>query len=428
MKIVAFDQPEFAKEMNAVVHRLEMNFSTQDETVRTILDKVQKEGNAALLEFTRRFDRYEVALEDLRVSPDEIKTAYTKLSSEEVEALKQAAENIRVFHERQKPESWTIQSNGIKLGQKVSPLETAGIYVPGGKASYPSSVLMNAIPAKVAGVKNIVMCSPCPDGQMSFHALVAADLAGVNEIYKVGGAQAIAAMAFGNTIIPRVDTIVGPGNIYVALAKRMVFGIVGIDMVAGPSEILIVADAEARADYIAADLLSQAEHDEEAVPILVTPSKELAEAVLKELETQKKQLKRRDIIEASLNNRCLLFVVETLEKAVEWADKIAPEHLELAIEDPEAWVDKINNAGAIFMGRYTPEAIGDYMAGPNHVLPTSGTARFSSPLGVYNFIKRTSLISYTQAALKKSSKTVQLLANMEHLDGHANAVRIRTED
>lgn len=427
MKIVAFDQEEFEEEMNAVVHRLEMNFSTQDETVRNILDKVQKEGDTALLEFTRRFDRYEVTRENLRVTPEEIKKAYTDLSSEEVDALKQAAENIRAFHELQKPKSWTTQSDGIKLGQKVSPLDTAGIYVPGGKASYPSSVLMNAIPAKVAGVRKIVMCTPCPDGHISSHALVAANLAGVDEIYKVGGAQAIAAMAFGNTIIPRVDTIVGPGNIYVALAKRMVFGIVGIDMVAGPSEILIVADAEARADFIAADLLSQAEHDEEAVPILLTPSRELAEAVLGELESQKKQLKRGAIIDASLNNRCRLFVVESIEKAVELADKIAPEHLELAVEDPEAWVDRINNAGAIFMGRYTPEAIGDYMAGPNHVLPTSGTARFSSPLGVYNFIKRTSLISYTQSALKKSSKTVQLLANMEELDGHANAVKIRTE-
>jgi len=428
MKIVAFDQKDFEEEINAVVHRLELNFSTQDETVRDILSKIQKEGDEALLELTNRFDRNDIAMENIRVSAKEIESAYEELKNEEVQALKQAADNIKTFHERQKAESWTIESDGVKLGQKVSPLETAGIYVPGGKASYPSSVLMNAIPAKVAGVRKIVMCSPCPDGQTSPHSLVAADLAGVDEIYKVGGAQAVAAMAFGNTVIPRVDCIVGPGNIYVALAKRMVFGIVGIDMVAGPSEILIVADNEARADFIAADLLSQAEHDEEAVPILITTSLNLAKGVAVELENQKKQLKRGSIISASLESRCRLFVVENLEEAVRWADRIAPEHLELALEDPEPWAEKINNAGAIFMGRYTPEAIGDYLAGPNHVLPTSGTARFSSPLGVYNFTKRTSLISYTKPALKKASKTTQILAHMEKLDAHANAVKIRTED
>ena len=309
----------------------------------------------------------------------------------------------------------------------VRPLEIAGIYVPGGKASYPSSVLMNAIPAKVAGVERIVMCSPFPEGQTRPHVLVAADLAGVTEIYKIGGAQAVAAMAFGTDTIPRVDKIVGPGNIFVALAKRLVFGIVDIDMIAGPSEILIVADHSAKPSYVAADLLSQAEHDEDAVPILVTPDEALAEDVKKELEKQVQVLSKKDIAEISLRNNCYLLVTESLQDAVDVANKIAPEHLELSLENPEEWAKKVQNAGAVFMGHYTPEALGDYLAGPNHVLPTSGTARFSSPLGVYDFIKRTSLISYTREALQNCGKTVTLLAEMEDLGGHANSVKLRLD-
>ncbi|QPJ65431.1 MAG: histidinol dehydrogenase [Candidatus Nitrohelix vancouverensis] len=425
MRIIRFDEESYQKETQAVIHRLEMDFATQDATVQAILQDVKEKGDEALLEYTRKFDGHTGSLQDLRVTPEEIKTAYSKMSAEEIDALKIAAENIRSFHEKQKQESWEYSLDGIRLGQKVSPLRTAGIYVPGGKASYPSSVLMNAIPAKVAGVERIVMCTPCPGGQPSWHALVAADLAGVDEIYKVGGAQAIGAMAFGSTLVPRVDKIVGPGNIFVALAKRMVFGIVGIDMVAGPSEILIVADDTANPEYIAADLLSQAEHDEEAVSILTTPSQALAEAALEAVNRQKERLKRGAIVDASLKNQCRLFVTESLEAAVQLADEIAPEHLELAVDDPVAWAAKINNAGAIFMGHYTPEAIGDYLAGPNHVLPTSGTARFSSPLGVYDFIKRTSLITYSQEALQRASGTVQCLADMENLDAHANAVKVR---
>jgi histidinol dehydrogenase len=286
---------------------------------------------------------------------------------------------------------------------------------------------MNAIPAKVAGVDRVIMCSPFPDGETRPHVLVAADIAGVTEIYKVGGAQAVAAMAFGTETLPRVDKIVGPGNIFVALAKRQVFGIVDIDMIAGPSEILIVADHSANPAYVAADLLSQAEHDEEAVPILVTPEEALAREVMVELEKQKKSLSRQRIIEVSLGKECRLLVTESLEAAIDLANRLAPEHLELALEDPEYWVEKIQNAGAVFLGHFTPEAVGDYLAGPNHVLPTSGTARFSSPLGVYDFVKRTSVISYSQAALEKCGKNLNLLAEMEDLGAHANSVAMRIE-
>ena len=425
MKLCKFTDSDYQAVIEALENRSNMDLFTHDETVRKILQDVQERGDAALLEYTCRFDRYDLSLEQMRVTPDEIQLAYEGVSEKELAALKEAEERIRRFHERQKQESWSYEEEGITLGQMVRPLATAGIYVPGGKASYPSSVLMNAIPAKEAGVERVVMCSPFPDGQTRPHVLVAADIAGVTEIYKVGGAQAVGAMAFGTATVPRVDKIVGPGNIYVALAKRLVFGIVDIDMIAGPSEILIVADHSANPAYVAADLLSQAEHDEEAVPILVTPEEGLAKDVMSELERQKNTLRRQSIMEASLNSQCRLLVTESLEAAVELANRLAPEHLELALEDPEYWAEKIQNAGAVFLGHYTPEAVGDYLAGPNHVLPTSGTARFSSPLGVYDFIKRTSLISYSQAAMEKCSETVTLLAEMEDLDAHANAVKLR---
>ena len=427
MKLCKFTDSDYQAVIEALENRSGMDLFTHDETVRKILKDVKERGDAAVLEYTKRFDRYDLSVEKLRVSPEEIRLAYDDVSKEELEALKEAAERIRRFHERQRQESWHYEEEGITLGQMVRPLAIAGIYVPGGKASYPSSVLMNAIPAKVARVDRVVMCSPFPDGQTRPHVLVAADIAGVTEIYKVGGAQAVAAMAFGTATLPRVDKIVGPGNIFVALAKRLVFGVVDIDMIAGPSEILIVAEHSANPSYVAADMLSQAEHDEEAVPILVTPEEELAREVMVELEKQKNTLSRKSIIEASLSKQCRLLVTETLEEAVDLANRLAPEHLELALEDPEYWVEKIQNAGAIFLGHYTPEAVGDYLAGPNHVLPTSGTARFSSPLGVYDFVKRTSLISYSQEALEKCSKTVTLLAEMEDLGAHANSVKMRIE-
>ena len=425
MNIIKYTDADYPSAVEQLVNRSNLDLFTQDATVRDILQAVKEEGDEALLRYTHRFDGHELSLSQLRVNPDEIREAYKSVKPKELNALKMARENIRKFHERQVQNSWEYEEDEVKLGQMIRPLEIVGIYVPGGKASYPSSVLMNAIPAQVAGVEKIIMCCPTPKGESSAPVLVAADLAGVSEIYKVGGAQAVGAMAYGTSTLPKVDKIVGPGNIYVALAKRMVFGIVDIDIIAGPSEILIVADESARPDFIAADLLSQAEHDEEAVPVLITPSESLARKVAEELDTQKKRLKRHPIIEASLRDQCRGFIVESLQAGMALASQAAPEHLELAVEDPGRWAGEIRNAGAIFLGHYTPEAIGDYLAGPNHVLPTGGTARFSSPLGVYDFLKRTSLISYSKNALKKSAEFVSLLAEMEHLDAHANAVKIR---
>ena len=427
MKVCKFSDSDYQDVVDALVNRSNMDLFVQDETVRKILNDVKEQGDAAVLKLTHQFDRHTLPLEKIKVSAEEIAAAYKEVKPGELAALKEAKKRIRLFHERQKQDSWTYKEEGVMLGQMVRPLAVAGIYVPGGKASYPSSVLMNAIPAKVAGVERVVMCSPFPDAVTRPHVLVAADLAGVTEIYKVGGAQAVAAMAFGTDTIPRVDKIVGPGNIFVALAKRLVFGTVDIDMIAGPSEILIVADSSANPAYVAADLLSQAEHDEDAVPILVTPDAVLAEEVVRELEKQVKVLSKKAIAEVSLDNNCFLLITKSLEKAVEMANEIAPEHLELSVENPSEWVKKVNNAGAIFMGHYTPEAMGDYLAGPNHVLPTSGTARFSSPLGVYDFIKRTSLISYTKEALQSCGKNVIMLAEMEDLGGHANSVKLRLE-
>ncbi|MEC7785438.1 MAG: histidinol dehydrogenase [Nitrospinota bacterium] len=427
MKFCRFSEPNYLSVVDDLVNRSNMDLFAQDETVRKILNDVKKNGDEAVLQLTHQYDRHRLPLEQIQVTADEIKAAYKELKKEELNALREAVKRIRLFHERQKQNSWTYEDEGIKLGQMVRPIELAGIYVPGGKASYPSSVLMNAIPAKVAGVKRVIMCSPFPGGQTKPHVLVAADLAGVTEIFKIGGAQAVAAMAYGTNTIPKVDKIVGPGNIFVALAKRLVFGMVDIDMIAGPSEILIVADSSANPAFVAADLLSQAEHDEDAISILVTPNENLAEDVQKELKSQVKTLNKRAIAEVSLANNCYLLVTKTLEESVDIANKIAPEHLELSIDNPEKWAEKVKNAGAVFMGHYTPEAMGDYLAGPNHVLPTSGTARFSSPLGVYDFIKRTSLISYTKEALKNCAKTVIMLAEMEDLGAHAKSVKLRLD-
>ncbi|MFQ5672388.1 MAG: histidinol dehydrogenase [Nitrospinales bacterium] len=425
MKIHAYTDEDFAAVVDALVNRADLDLRAHDETVRGIIEEVRRGGDEAALACTNRFDQTEFGLEELEVRPEEIRAAYDQLSGLELEALKTAAGNIRKFHERQKQTSWEYKDNGVGVGQMVRPLERVGVYVPGGKAAYPSSVLMNAIPAQVAGVKEIVMCSPTPRGESRPHCLVAADLAGVARIFKIGGAQAVAAMAYGTRRVPRVDKIVGPGNVFVALAKRLVFGIVDIDMIAGPSEILIIADETARPEFVAADLLSQAEHDEEAVPILVTPSADLARQVIEQIGEQKERLRRKTIIEACLSGKAKTLVVASLEDAVALANRVAPEHLELAVKNPEKWAGEIQNAGAVFLGHFTPEAIGDYLAGPNHVLPTSGTARFSSPLGVYDFIKRTSLISYSKQALKNAAGICCSLAEMEALDAHANAVKIR---
>jgi histidinol dehydrogenase len=425
MKIFKYSDSGFKPALEVVINRADVDLVAHDATVREILRQIKEAGDSALVEYTSRFDHHDLLAGGIKVTREEIDQAHDQVSDAEKGALKLAAENIREFHERQVQHSWEYEKNGVLLGQSQRPLETVGIYVPGGKASYPSSVLMNAIPAKVAGVNNVIMCSPTPNGKCSPHTLVAAEIAGVDSIFKVGGAQAVGAMAYGTATIPRVDKIVGPGNIYVALAKKMVFGLVDIDMIAGPSEILIVADDSARANFIAADLLSQAEHDEQAVSILVTCSEKLAHEVIMELEKQVPSLSRQSIIKESLGGQCRLFVVESLEDAVFIANDIAPEHLELAVRDPQACAKNIKNAGAIFLGHYTPEAVGDYFAGPNHVLPTSGTARFSSPLGVYDFVKRTSIISYSHEALKRATSSIKVLAEMEHLDAHANAVDIR---
>lgn len=427
MKIHRYSDPDFDEVIDALANRSEVDLRSQEVAVREIIEEVRRDRDRALLRFTNQFDQTQYDLDDLCVRPEEIRAAYESLSGSELDALKAAAASIRDFHERQRRDSWEYErEDGVVLGQMVRPLERVGIYVPGGKASYPSSALMNAIPAQVAGVDEIIMCSPTPRGEARPHCLVAADLAGVSRIFKVGGAQAIAAMAYGTPLIPKVDKIVGPGNVFVAQAKRMVFGHVDIDMIAGPSEILIIADETARPDFVAADLLAQAEHDEEATPLLITPSEDIAEKVALEIEAQKVHLQRKSIIEAALARKCKFCVVRTLEEAVDIANRIAPEHLELAVENPERWARRIKNAGAVFLGHFTPEAIGDYLAGPNHVLPTSGAARFASPLGVYDFIKMTSVISYSKSALEKAAATCRVLAEMEGLDAHANSVKIRT--
>lgn len=425
MRLLKYSEPDYRDEIERLVNRCDVDFSTQDETVRQIIERVKKEGDDAVVALTNQFDQTDYSVEDLRVTEEEIQQAYDAVQLDELEALKLAADNIERYHQKQVQHSWEYKEGEVYLGQMIRPLETVGVYVPGGKASYPSSVLMNVIPARVAGVKRVIMVNPTPRGEVSPHCLVAADIAGVDEIYKVGGAQAVAALALGTATIPRVDKIVGPGNIYVALAKRLVFGLVDIDMIAGPSEILVLADDTARADFIAADLLSQAEHDEDAVPILVTPSEALAEATRDELNRQKEELGRKGIVDASLDNKCRLIVTRTLDEAVDLANRVAPEHLELAVDNPHEMVKRIHNAGAVFLGHYTPEAIGDYLAGPNHVLPTSGTARFSSPLGVYDFIKRTSLISYNKEELGKVGRACCSLAEMENLEAHSRAVKIR---
>ena len=395
--------------------------------VKEIVARVRQEGDAALFDYTRRFDQAEITADTVQVTREEIDAAYAAASPEWLAAMREAARRITAFHEKQKQNTWIDFQPGIALGQKITPLQRVGVYVPGGTAAYPSSVLMNVLPAKVAGVEEIVMVTPPGrDGGVSYPlALVAADIAGVDRIFKVGGAQAVAALAFGTESIPQVDKITGPGNIYVANAKREVFGHVGIDMVAGPSEVLVIADASADPRHVAADLLSQAEHDTLAAAILVTDSEPLARAVDAELERQTALLPRQEVIRKSLGAYGTIVVAESLTACADIANRIAPEHLELSVEAPYALLPLIRNAGAIFLGHYSPEPLGDYLAGPNHVLPTSGTARFFSPLSVDDFVKKSSIICCTREELEKVSDQVILLAKQEGLDAHANAVAIR---
>ena len=425
MKIVKTWEDGFDEALNRIVTRGIAVRPDVEASVRNIINKVKEKGDEAVIKFTKKFDNYHLSPENIKVSGEEIENAYASIDKKILEHLKLTAERIKKFHEHQVEKSWSYNEDGVLLGQIIRPLAIVGVYAPGGKASYPSSVLMNVIPAKVAGVKKVIMCTPASAGRLNPSVLIAADIVGVDEIFCIGGAQAIAGMAYGTETIPRVDKIVGPGNIFVAEAKRMVFGDVDIDMVAGPSEILIIADKSARADFIAADLLSQAEHDELAYPLLITDSLDLAESVIREIDNQKKTLNRSEIIDNCLKNNCICFVVKSLSEGINLANEIAPEHLELMVDSPENLIDKIENAGAIFLGKWTPEAVGDYAAGPNHVLPTGGTARFFSPLGVYDFIKRSSLISFSEKNLKDIAPVVKSIAEVEGLIAHANAVEIR---
>jgi len=390
---------------------------------------VKKGGDEALFSYTEKFDHCKMDAAHIRVTREEIDEAYQKVDADFVEVMKKSAANIRAFHEKQLRNSWfDPKPDGTILGMKILPIAIAGVYVPGGKAAYPSSVLMNVLPAKVAGVERIIMTTPPgADGKVNPGTLVAAHIAGVDEIYKVGGAQAIAAMAFGTQSIPKVDKITGPGNIFVALAKKACFGYVSIDSIAGPSEILVIADETANPRYVAADLLSQAEHDELASAILITTSKTLADQVSVEVDRFVANLSRREIIEKSLNNYGYILLVDSLDEAADTANEIASEHLEILTKDPFAMMTKIRNAGAIFLGEYSSEPLGDYFAGPNHVLPTNGTARFFSPLNVDDFLKKTSIISYSRPALEKIHQDIECFAENEGLTAHANSIRVRFE-
>jgi histidinol dehydrogenase len=407
---------------------LDTGTDMQQDAVHSIIAQVREQGDQALFTLTKQFDGAD--LTTLRVQQAEIEAAYREMEEPVLQAIGEAIENIRDFHERQKRNSWmTTKPDGTILGQKITPLDSVGLYVPGGKAAYPSSIMMNVIPAQVAGVQNIVIVSPPQkDGSIPAGVLVTAAELGVKTILKVGGAQAIAALAYGTESVPAVDKITGPGNIYVALAKRAVFGHVDIDMIAGPSEIVVLADERANPRYIAADLLSQAEHDERASAILVTPSRALAEEVAVEVDRQLTTLPKREIAAASIRDYGAIYVTETLEEAVSVVNELAPEHLEILAEEPMSFLGKIRHAGAIFLGPYSSESVGDYFAGPNHVLPTNGTARFSSPLNVDDFVKKSSIISYSKAALLENGAKISALARLEGLEAHARAIDIRLED
>ena len=415
--------------LEALLGRSPAGYSEYEETVRQIIEDVRARGDEAVFELEEKFDRCRLDRDSIRVSRQEIEEAYGKLDPAFVEVIRRSAANIRAYHEKQVTQSWiTTSEDGTILGQKVTPIETSGCYVPGGRAVYPSSVLMNVIPAKVAGVERIVIATP-PDatGKAAAGTIVAADIAGADEIYKVGGAQAIAALAYGTETIPRVDKITGPGNIFVALAKKACFGVTGIDSVAGPSEILVIADHTANPRYVAADLLSQAEHDPMASAILLTTDPQLAENVAVQIDQMIEELPRKEIICQSIDSYGYIFVGESIDDLIDAANVIASEHLEIITENPFEVMTGIKNAGAIFLGSYSSEPLGDYYAGPNHILPTNGTARFFSPLGVDAFVKKTSIISYSKAALSRVHEDIEIFAENEGLRAHANSIRVRFE-
>lgn len=420
---------DFSAQLNRLLAFETAQNPDTDRAVAEICADVQTRGDAALLDYTARFDGLSAqSMADLTISADELAAAFDRLPDEVRDALQTAARRIESYHQRQKLQSWQYtDEDGTLLGQQITPLDRVGIYVPGGKAAYPSSVLMNAMPARVAGVGEIIMVVPTPKGERNDIVLAAAHLAGVNRVFTIGGAQAVAALAYGTQTVPQVDKITGPGNAYVAAAKRRVFGTVGIDMVAGPSEILVIADGSVPADWVAMDLFSQAEHDEIAQAILIATSPAYLDDVAQSIERLIADMPRRDIIQASLNNRGAMILAKDLDDACAVANCIAPEHLELCVENPEQWAQKIRHAGAIFMGGYTSESLGDYCAGPNHVLPTSRSARFSSPLGTYDFQKRSSLIRVSRAGAQQLGQTASVLAHGEGLTAHARAAEMRME-
>jgi histidinol dehydrogenase len=424
------DSPDFFQKLDALIAWEDVSDAGVQQTVSGILQDIRARGDAALLEYTNRFDHRELAsAKDFIVTAKQIESACEQVSPEFISALESAAARIRNFHSRQLQASWTYRDDqGNLLGQQVSPIGRAGVYVPGGKAAYPSSVLMNVIPAQVAGVEDIVMVTPAPGGELNPVVLAAAKVAGVTSVFSIGGAQAIAALAYGTNTVPAVDKIVGPGNIFVATAKKMLFGAVGLDMIAGPSEILVVCDGKTNPDWIALDLFSQAEHDEQAQSILISPDADFLAQVEVSMQRLLPQMERAELIRTSLEARGAFIKVDNLDQAVGIVNRISPEHLELSVEDAENWLPKIRNAGAIFLGRYTPEALGDYCAGPNHVLPTSTTARFSSPLGVYDFQKRSSIIGCSPEGAAELAAIASTMARGEGLTAHARSAEIRSED
>ncbi len=429
MRILKFTDAGFNDAFRRIERRAEEVPDGIEQTVKDILADVRLRGDAALFELTVKFDRLQLNAATIEVSAAEIKAALAQVSAESYAALELAAQRIANYHRKQKQETWlSTDEDDVLVGQLVRPLERVGIYVPGGKASYPSSVLMNAVPAKVAGVGEIIMTVPMPDGVVDPHVLTAAKIAGVDRIFKIGGAQAVAALAFGTKTVPKVDKITGPGNIYVATAKQLVFGLVDIDMIAGPSEILVINDGSGQAAHIAADLLSQAEHDELASAVLVTSCEKMAIAVQTEVEAQLQQLSREAIARPSIENYGAIILARDLDEAIAFSNRIAPEHLELAVDDPFAILPQIRHAGAIFMGHNTPEAAGDYIAGPNHTLPTGGTARFFSPLSLDDFVKKSSIVSFSKAGLKRLGKEIIHIAELEGLEAHAKSVAIRMQD
>ncbi len=422
------EQPDFETELQGLLSATDEPDEAVVNTVNEIIRRVRSDGDSALLEYTNRFDRRDVVIDDIEISANELQQALERIPANIRQSLEHAASRVRDFHERQKQATWTYEDNeGNTLGQKVTPLDRVGVYVPGGKAAYPSSVLMNIIPAHVAGVAEIIMVVPTPDDERNDLVLAAAAIAGATRVFSIGGAQAVAALAYGTETVPRVDKIVGPGNIYVATAKRQVFGTVGIDMIAGPSEVTIVSDGSSNPDWVAMDMFAQAEHDEEASAVLISPDAGFIDKVANSIDKLLPDMERKDIIKTSLSNNGAFIKVRDLQQAAEVVNTIAPEHLELSVDDPETLLPSIRHAGAIFMGNYAAESLGDYCAGPNHVLPTARTARFSSPLGVYDFQKQSSLIMSSSISVTEIADTASVLARGEGLTAHARSAEYRRD-